>query len=46
MNGRYGKKRHSNIVKRSNDDAKDNFRFERTIVGWRGQRTVDLRRKR
>jgi retron-type reverse transcriptase len=26
-------------------NAKDNFRFERTIVGWRGQRVIDLRRK-
>jgi hypothetical protein len=27
-------------------NAKDNFRFERAIVGWRGQCVVDLRRKR
>jgi hypothetical protein len=27
-------------------NAKDNFRFERTIVGWRGRRVIDLRRKR
>ena len=27
-------------------NAKDNFRFERTIVGWRGRCVVDLRRKR
>jgi len=26
-------------------NAKDNLRFERTIVGWRGQRVIDLRRK-
>jgi hypothetical protein len=27
-------------------NAKDNFHFERVIVGWRGQCVVDLRRKR
>jgi hypothetical protein len=27
-------------------NTKDNFRFERTIVGWRGRCLVDLRRKR
>src|ERR1700758_1091088 len=27
-------------------NTKDNFRFERTIVGWRGRCVVDLRRKR
>ena len=26
-------------------NAKDNFRFERTIMGWRGRCMVDLRRK-
>jgi hypothetical protein len=26
-------------------NAKDNFRFERTIMGWRERRVVDLRRK-
>jgi hypothetical protein len=26
-------------------NAKDNFRFERTIMGWRERRMVDLRRK-
>jgi hypothetical protein len=26
-------------------NAKDNFRFERTITGWRDGRVVDLRRK-
>jgi hypothetical protein len=26
-------------------NAKDNFRFERTILGWRRQRVIDLRRK-
>jgi len=27
-------------------NAKDNFRFERTIVGWRSGDVLDLRRKR
>jgi RNA-directed DNA polymerase len=27
-------------------NAKDNFRFERAIVGWRGRCVLDLRRKR
>lgn len=27
-------------------NAKDNFRFERMIVGWRERPVVDLRRKR
>ena len=27
-------------------NAKDNFQFERTIVGFRGRNVVDLRRKR
>jgi len=27
-------------------NAKDNLHFERTIVGWRRQRVIDLRRKR
>ena len=27
-------------------NAKDNFRFERTILGWRGRCLLDLRRKR
>ena len=27
-------------------NAKDNFRFERIIVGWRGRIVIDLRRKR
>jgi glycine/D-amino acid oxidase-like deaminating enzyme len=27
-------------------NAKDNFRFDRTIIGWRGRCVVDLRRKR
>ncbi|MHC2557976.1 hypothetical protein ACVJ6Q_009313, partial [Bradyrhizobium elkanii] len=27
-------------------NAKDNFRFERVIVGWRDRAVVDLRRKR
>jgi hypothetical protein len=26
--------------------AKDNFRFERAIAGWRDRAVVDLRRKR
>jgi hypothetical protein len=26
-------------------NAKDNFQFERTIVGFRGRNVVDLRRK-
>jgi len=33
--GRYG-----------SPNAKDNFRFERTILGWRGRCLLDLRRKR
>jgi hypothetical protein len=27
-------------------NAKDNFRFDRVITGWRGRAVVDLRRKR
>jgi hypothetical protein len=27
-------------------NAKDNFRFERTIIGWRGWGVLDLRHKR
>jgi hypothetical protein len=27
-------------------NAKDNFRFDRTILGWRGRCLLDLRRKR
>jgi chorismate mutase len=27
-------------------NAKDNFRFERTIIGWRGRVVLDLRHKR
>jgi len=27
-------------------NAKDNFQFERTIIGFRGRNVVDLRRKR
>ena len=27
-------------------NAKDNFRFERVITGWRNGAVVDLRRKR
>jgi hypothetical protein len=27
-------------------NAKDNFRFERTIIGWRGRVLLDLRHKR
>lgn len=37
------------LAARRGDDplnAKDNFRFERTIGGWRNSRVVDLRRKR
>jgi len=38
-----------NVRQQRADDAlnaKDNFRFERTISGWRGGCVVDLRRKR